>query len=795
MWANDFLHLTRGRLRSSVRSLRATWHNFVQIMRKIMSWKCVGGLLFGGMVALTIYAAHLSDIVKEKFEGPRFQLPTNIYARPLELFPGKKWPKRHIVSELTRLGYASVQEISGPGEFADTPDYLEIYSRQFSYLKDKVPAYHIRLTFSNDHVSTLQNAVSGQDLIQFKLEPLRYSSAASGEHEDRKLIRFEELPQHLIDALVSIEDERFYQHIGIDPRSIVRAIYSTASGNGVQGGSTLTQQLVKNFYLTPEQTIKRKLNEMLMAVILDWHYEKNEILQVYFNEVYFGQDGVRAIHGIELASQYFFAKSASKLQVHEAATLVGMLKGPSYYNPRRHNERAKTRRNIVLKKMFELGHLTEEQFGEATDAPLLTVASGGQFGSQNPGYIDRAFRELKDNFVDVDLDVNGLQIYTTLDPIIQDIAEKQIPKTLTDLEQKFALPAEHLQAAVVIIEPLSGKIIAMVGDRNIGFDGFNRAIDAKRQVGSLMKPFVYLNALDHPDRYSLMSMLDDSELTVEQRGQAPWTPQNYDRQYHGVVPLWQALAQSYNVASVRLGLDVGLESVVGLAHSMGASTQIEPYASAVLGAQEMNLVEIAQMYSTLAAKGYRVPLHSVSAVISQDDELRLPTGHIAKPVVAEQANYLTVSALQKVIEEGTAKSLSRWVPKKLGVAGKTGTSDALRDSWFVGFSDQYVGVVWIGNDKNKATKLTGASGAMVLWGKIFKDLDIQAHNLLMPKGVREHYVHRLSGRRVSSRCQEAIKLPFIVGSEPKKQFGCSGRKPTLKDEKSNWLLRLFGGDS
>lgn len=756
--------------------------------RYFFTWRGLAVLTLFMCSLLGAYTFHLNAIVVEKFEGPRFFLPNRIYARSLELYPGKKWSKAHLLWELGKLHYEPVEVVQSQGQYRDHGVYVEIYTRDFRFWDGLESGQWVRLTFVNGFVSTLQNQHSGRDIESLRLEPMMITGGGDP-HEDRKLVELEQLPENLINALIATEDQRFYRHWGVDPKSLARAFVSTVSGNGIQGGSTITQQLVKNFYLTPERTLKRKFNEMLMALILDWRYEKDEILETYFNEVYFGQDGSRSIHGVQLASEFFFGKSVEQLELAQCATLVGMLKGPSYYNPQRHLERARSRRDLVIGEMLQQGYISVEQANEARNQPLLVSSGASVANTEYPAFLDQVFRDLEGEGIDIDASKSGLKVFTYLDPVAQMIAETAMLEQLSQLENERDLPVGHLQSAIVIVRPGSGQLAAVVGGREVRFDGFNRSLDAKRQVGSLIKPVAYLTALEQPDRFNLTSMLDDTLLEVELPG-GTWTPQNYDKRYHGMVPLWEALAYSYNIPAVRVGMQVGLQAVADMVGALGAESSIKPYASMVLGAQEMSPLEVAKIYNSIASWGVKRDLRAVVAVVSGDDRVVIPPAP-AQPVASQQASYLITRALQHAVSEGTGRSLQRYVSPALAVAGKTGTTDDLRDSWFVGYNDDWLGVVWIGNDLNQPIALTGATGALTVWGKVFQQLGLAAYQPVQPKGVREYPVHRLSGRRVSSRCDDSVVLPFVVGSEPSKQFGCGGSRPGDSEE-DGWFDWLWG---
>lgn len=768
---------------------------YFRALRKIIrivfnKWTCLVAVgIF--LPALLGYMHHLDKIVTAKFQGKRFSVPIRVYARSLELYSGKALLKQQLQKEFELLNYHRVERVENPGEYADYGDYVVFFSRDFHYWDGALYAQRTRLTFANGFVSTLQNHDTGMDLAKVRLEPLLISGANGGQYEDRQLIDYEQVPQELINALIAVEDQRFYQHHGVDLKSLLRATASTLSGRGIQGGSTITQQLVKNFLLTPERTLKRKLNEMLMAIILEFRFSKKEILETYLNEVYFGQDGSRAIHGVELASQFYFGRSVAGLELQQSAMLVAMLKGPTYYNPRRNPERALERRNLVLEELYQQGLIDKELNLKAKAKPLGAAEKVAVVTTEYPNFLDLVFRQLREEYSDLDANQDGLSIFTTLDPVEQYFAESALAQGLQALEQQKNLPSQHLEGAIVIAEPKTGEVTALIGSRNPRYEGFNRALDAKRQIGSLIKPAVYLTALTQTDNYNLATLLDDTELSWQEPGAALWQPHNYDNQYHGAIPFWLSLAHSYNVSTARLGLELGIQNIIDTVHTLGVEAPLNPYASIVLGTPELAPFEVAQMYQVLAAGGIRIPLQSIRAVQLSSGELILPNHAKATRVVAARANYLLTRSLQLAVREGTGKGLQRFFAEDLQLAGKTGTTDNLRDSWFAGYSDDRLGIVWIGNDHNKSSGLTGASGALTIWGQLFSSIAMANLSPQAPHDVKEFYVDRSSGRQVSSHCENAITLPFVVGTEPDKQFGChagvSGGKGL-----TSWISRFLG---
>lgn len=737
--------------------------------------------------ALAAYCVYLDNIVRSQFEGKRFALPARVYARPLEVFPGKTLALAELRRELDLLGFARVAQVRGPGEYLSAADYVILQSRPFEFWDGPQASQLVRVSFAGNVVEDVREEGSGRPMDLFRLEPITIGGIYTTNNEDRQLVRYNQVPRHFIDALIAVEDKRFYYHHGVDPKGLLRAVFSTATGRGIQGGSTITQQLVKNFFLTPERTLKRKANEMLMAILLELHYEKNDILETYLNEVYFGQDGTRAIHGVGLASQFYFGRSVEQLKPHHSALLVAMLKGPTYYNPRRNPKRALERRNLVLAETGTQGYLTPQEFEVAIAQPLDVTRNAGMGLSNYPAFLDLVFRQLRRDYQEEDLRNEGLRIFSTLDPLVQQIAEKTLAEQLVQLEQRFKLAEGWLDGAVVVSVPQTGEVAAVIGSRKSGFEGFNRALDAKRPIGSLFKPAIYLTALEKPEAYTLSTLLDDEPLQFQEAGMASvWEPQNYDRQFHGAVPLWQALAYSYNVSSARLGLEIGVKPVLQTAQRLGVEEPLKPYAATFLGAAELPPIQVAQMYQTIAAGGFRVPLRAIREVLTAEGRPLKRYAINVEQVASSQSIHLLTRALQLAVEEGTAKSMRSILPQSLNLAGKTGTTDELRDSWFAGFSGNYVAVVWVGNDQNQPTGLTGATGALPIWGRMMAQLHPLPVPQTEPPGIHYLATHRSLGARVGGFCSDALKLPFVEGSEPEAEVSCSGNYTTTSKAKKWW---------
>ena len=736
-------------------------------------------LFFGLLIVFTGYLYFLDQQLTQRFEGRIWQLPAHVYSRPLELFVGKNISVQQLKFELGYLKYRKIDQL--PQQFAQYRQWnntFEIKTREFVFWDGKEPAHTIRVAIEDNKVSELIDIYKNQsaDLVRFDAG---YLTGIFPSHaQDRVLLKLDDVPDMFITMLLLIEDRRFFSHWGIDPRSIARALAANIySGRTVQGGSTLTQQLVKNLFLTQDKTLTRKINEAFMSLLLEFHYDKKLILETYLNEIYLGQDGRRAIHGFGLASQFYFGKALKNLSLDEMAVMVGMVKGASFYNPERNPDNALERRNIVLNIMQQSALITARQYEILSNKPVATVkhASSGLY----PAFIDAVKLQLQQDYQAEDLRSEGLRVFTTLDPYIQFKTEQAIKTTLPKLSK-----SKDLQAAAVVVSPLNGDVLAVVGDRNPTYKGFNRAINASRQVGSLMKPVVYLTALEAGAGYTLATMLDDSELIYKERNQQDWQPQNYDKQYHGEVTLYESLLKSYNIPAVRTALDVGLDKVVTTLSALGSRQKIPALPSLALGAVNMSPMEMVSIYQTLSTNGFHNPLRSVFAVLDKD---RQPLERYSLDVdnqVNPESVALINSALIDVTKYGTARHLSNNLD--IQVAGKTGTSDDLRDSWFAGFSGDVVTVVWTGFDDNRPTALTGSSGAMKIWQKLMKDVAYKPYLLPEMLALQKYWIDGKNGLLAEKGCENALQLSFIKGTQPKQHSSdCESGNG------SNWFLNLF----
>ncbi len=746
--------------------------------RRGFPWlKWLLGLTLLAMLVVGCYSLYLSQVVRIKFEGKRWAIPTRVYARPLELYVGANLTTERLQAELRALGYRKVKKVDSAAQWSRSGSRFVFQTRDFLFWDGMESSRRVSLRIGGSTVAALKDAASGKSLDVLRLEPPEIGSIYPSHKEDRVLVRRDELPDHLVAALLAAEDRDYFHHHGINLYSIARALMANVrAGRTVQGGSTLTQQLVKNFFLTPERSLWRKANEALMAIILDARYGKDEILEAYANEVFLGQDGDRAIHGFALAAYYYFNRPLNELNLAETALLVGLLKGASYYNPRKHPERALQRRNLVLQLMVDQGFIDQKTADKAMKQPLGVGKKGRLSNTRHPAFIDLVRRQLQRDYQEEDLTSEGLRIFTTLDPWAQQLLDKQISSGLSSLEKRRKLPAGTLQAAMVLVSPQGGEIRVLSGGREVGYAGFNRALDAVRPIGSLIKPVIYLLALSHPDDYSLVTLLEDEPVHLKDARGRVWSPKNYDKKAHGLVPLHRALAKSYNLATVHLGLALGVRNVVSLLHSLGVQRELSPLPSLLLGAVSLSPLEVAQFYQVFAAAGFRSPLRAIREIVdAQGQPLQrypLEVAQVAEPGPV----YLLDRNLVEVMRAGTGRGIRRYLPESLEVAGKTGTTDELRDSWFAGFSGDWLAVAWVGRDDNKPAGLTGSSGALVLWGRVMKALKPQPLGLLSPEDIVYIWVDPQTGYLSADYCEGAIAMPFIRGSEPQLRSDCLGEE-------------------
>jgi penicillin-binding protein 1B len=713
--------------------------------------------LLGLLVAIVVVAV-LDRRVTAQFEGRRWTLPARVYAQPLELYVGQTLSSARFAQELARLGYIPQVPVDRPGTFKRKGDRVDVYVRAFRFSDELQAAQRLRIGFAGETITTLADD-QGADLPVYRLDPLLIGSIFPIHGEDRIVVSPDQVPALLPAALKAVEDRKFDTHHGVNPLAILRALFvNVRAGQVEQGGSTLTQQLVKSYFLDSRRTIRRKVEEAIMAFILESRFEKADIMNAYINEIYLGQDGRRAVHGFGLASQFYFGKPLGELNLQEVALMVAIVRGPSYYDPRRHAERALERRNLVLKVLVDQGVVEQSDADRAARTPLGITDNAGRSANYFPAFLDLVRRQLREDYPESELTEQGLTVFTTLDPLLQEKAEDALSAELEQQDKSGRKAARGLEGSLVVTTPQTGEIVAVVGGRRASFDGFNRALDMERPIGSLAKPLVYLAALES-GRYTPASTVVDEPVTLKLDNGDLWKPGNYDRKIHGYVTMVRALTQSYNLATVNLGLDVGLGPVTKTYVQLGLEDAPPRYPSILLGAAQLNPVEVAQLYNTLANGGFRSPLRAVRSVIDAEGKpLKAPELELTEAAPAE-AVYTLNRMLIEVFNRGTARSALRSLPPGLVVAGKTGTSNDYRDSWFAGFSGGHLIVVWMGHDDNTPTGLTGTTGALQAWTRLMASISTNSFEPLMPEGVEDRWIDYYTGLETSPYCR-GLALPF-----------------------------------
>ncbi|EOV1173915.1 penicillin-binding protein 1B [Vibrio fluvialis] len=741
-----------------------------------LGWK-VGLALAAVLIFTGIY---LDSMIKQRFEGQLFELPTVVYARILTLEPGSDISIKQMRNELDVLNYRKVSQPRYAGEYSASSTRIELIRRPFEFADGPEPDRHVMLMFDDSGLTRIQSLEKRGDLGYLRIEPKMLGMLEKDTQEQRLFLRREQFPEVMIDALLTTEDRNFYQHDGVSPMAIARAMVANLkAGRTVQGGSTLTQQLAKNIFLSSDRTLWRKLREAYMALIIDYRYSKDRILEAYLNEVYLGQNGKEAVHGFGLASRLYFGQPLQELRIDQLALLVGMVKGPSYYNPMRYPERAKERRDLVLKLMMDQDILTAKQYEQAVTRPL-DVQKQARIASRQPAYFQQLSIELKQKLGDAFKSDTGLRVFTSLDPVSQAKLEEAVENQVPILARTAG---KDLEAAAIAVDRHSGEIRAMVGGKRTGYDGFNRALNASRPIGSLVKPAVYLTALAQPEKYNLATTLMDKPITLQGSEGNVWTPRNFDRQFRGEVPLYLALAKSLNVPTVQLGMQLGIENVTKTLEKLGVSRdEIRPVPSMFLGSFSLTPYQVAQMFQTVTNSGKKAPLSALRSVLDLDGNVLYESIPKVSQAVDQQAAWLTTYAMKRGVLEGTGRYLNSqfgWA----ALAGKTGTSSDSRDSWFVGVDGREVTTIWLGRDDNQPTKLTGSSGALRVYADYLRYRIPEKLVLPWPQGISTVGFSPSRTGGLELDCNNDFKLPVWDASGSwKKQ--CENR-PT------EWLKKLF----
>lgn len=702
---------------------RSLWRRFLSLLFK----------LFLVFVAVTVmYGIYLDQQIKERIDGNVWELPAAVYGQIIDLEPESEYSLSDVVTLLIGAQYRQQDtQATRPGEFIVSNDAVEIYRRPFTFPDGEEQAFRVRITFYDNRIDRITNLDTGRDFGLLKIDPKLITMMHSPNGEQRLFVPLKAFPDSLIKTLVATEDKRFYDHHGVSLYSIGRAIYVNLTTGRTEGGSTLTQQTVKNLFLTNERSLSRKIREAYMAMILDARYSKERILELYLNEVYFGQAGNEEIHGFPLASLYYFGRPVNELTLDQQAVLVGMVKGASLYNPWTQPKQVLERRNVVLKLTEQQGIIDDELYNLLSQRPLSVLPKGGVISPQ-PAFMQVVRSELRKQLGDKADHLSGMKIFTTFDPVAQAAAEQSVTNEIEKLRKSTN---KDLQTAMVIVSRETGEIRAIIGSAEPRYPGYNRAWLTRRAIGSLAKPSTYLTALGQPDRFQLNTWLDDSPLSIKLDNGSYWQPKNYDRKFRDRVMLVDALALSLNVPTVNLGMALGLDATKNTLQALGVpSDRITNLPSRLLGALELTPLETAQMFQTIANNGQRSPLSILRYVLTDKGELVYQNYPKQIQAVSQQSAYLTTYAMQQVVESGTSRSLKRKYGS-FNLAAKTGTSNDSRDSWFTGIDGKNVAVVWIGLDDHSPMKLTGATGALKIYSEYLQNNPPKRLSLPIPQNI------------------------------------------------------------
>lgn len=687
------------------------------------------------ILIIAIYGIYLDFHIRSRIDGEVWRFPATVYSRIVNLEPGMSYSEKEMINLLEGMQYRQVSRITRPGEFTIQENSIHILRRPFNFPNGQEGPIYARLDFKNNHLSRIENIKNKRNFGFFLLDPRLITMIQSPDAKQRLFVPRYGFPNLLVDTLIATEDCHFYEHDGINPYSIGRAMLANLNaGHAVQGGSTLTQQLVKNLFLSNERSLWRKANEAYMALLMDYRYSKDRILELYLNEVYLGHSDNNQIHGFPLASLYYFGRPVNELSLDQQALLVGMVKGASLYNPWRHPNLALERRNLVLKLLQGQGVIDLELYNMLSSRPLGVRPKGGVITPQ-PAFMHLVWHELQNKLGDKVNNLSGVKIFTTLDPVSQDAAEKAVEGGMLALRTTRNMP--DLEAAMVVIDRFTGEVRAIVGGANPQFAGFNRAVQARRLVGSLAKPATYLAALSDPDKYRLNTWLADEPLSLKQPNGDIWQPNNYDRKFRGQVMLIDALTNSLNVPTVNLGLSIGLAQISDTMQRLGIpSEEINLVPSMLLGAIGLTVMEVAQEYQTIASGGKRATLSALRSVVTKEGSILYQSFPQAKLMVPPQAAYLTLYAMQQSVINGTTSALSAKF-SEYNLSAKTGTTNDLRDSWFAGIDGKEVVIAWIGRDNNAPAKLTGANGALTLYQRYLENQTPLPLTVQPPDGIKQ----------------------------------------------------------
>jgi penicillin-binding protein 1B len=727
------------------------------------------------------YYHELEQEVVTRMSGKRWNIPSRIYSDSTIIYPGQSLKDLGFFERLARLNYHRTEpgQVNTRGEYSYDAQSgkLEIFLHSFLYPYHDFGGELVQVSLSrNDVIQSMRDPGTGKPVYSMELEPELISGIFEGNWEQRRLVRLSQIPPAQVDAILAAEDHRFYEHHGVDPLRIIKAALVDLTSHSIrQGGSTLTQQLMKNFFLSSERSYRRKIKEAVMAYIAERKYSKDEILENYINDIYLGRRGQEGIYGVWEASEYYFSKEPRDLTLGEMATIAGMISSPNRLNPLRHPDLARQRRNEVLAAMLEEGYISKAAYDAAVAEPLRAREVYTE-NNDAPYFVDYVKKELADRYPAAVLTAEGLRIFTTLDVHMEKLAEKAIRGNLANLEARYPRLArkeesQRLEECLVSLEPQSGKIRAMVGGRDYRQSQFNRVTQSKRQPGSAFKPITYLAAFQEtldggPVKLLPTSYVDDEQWTWQYADNMSWSPHNYRDRYFGHVTLEQALEESMNAATSKIAYTIGLDRVLEMAERMGFG-DLPAYPSIVLGGIEVSPMQLATAYSIIADYGMSVPPFAITAVV--DENGKVVEGHelSAEQAISPDLAYMGQFMLEQVINHGTGYP-ARQMGFKIPAAGKTGTTNDEKDAWFAGFTPNLLTVVWTGFDSKEDLNLTGAQASLPAWTTFMKAATASRPVLdfAVAPGIVEERVDPLTGYKASPWCPVTAEGVFPRGTEP-----------------------------
>jgi penicillin-binding protein 1B len=766
------------------------------------------GLLALGLVAFAVWSLLPFWRLAEQFEALTAEQPTRLYGRALELGVGEAFDERafHRELELTSYELRSSLDGLGQGAYARTGQGFVVFLRSFPTPSGLEPGRRLEVFVSGGRVARL--VLAGAAVERARLEPPLLASYFGPQQQDRRPVRLAEVPKHVIDSLIAAEDARFFQHPGVSPKGILRAVWVNLVGGELsQGGSTLTQQLVKNVFLSHERTVDRKVQEGILALFIEARYEKEKILEAYLNEIYLGASRGVNLMGFGSAARAYFGKDVAQLTLGEAATIAGLIPSPGRFSPFASLEVARERRNLVLDRMVEVGLLDAAVAAREQEKPMV-INPMPPARREAPYFADAVAEEALQRFGLNRLEASGHVILSTLRLADQRSAEGAIEWGLAQALKSWEKAPKGvgpLQSALISIDPRNGGILAYVGGRDHKASQFDRAGKARRQAGSSFKAVVYAAAFE-AGAVTPATLVEDAPLTVTAGGQT-WTPQNDDKEFAGWVTVRRAMEKSLNVPTARIAMLTGLERIVELAHDMGIEAPLKPYPALALGAFEVSPRELVTVYGTLAAGGMRPSVHGIEAVLDRQGKVVLGQPLAPPPrALSRQTAFMVTSVLQGVVNHGTGAGVRE---QGLGdpVAGKTGTTNGRRDSWFAGYAPTRATVVWLGYDDNAKTRLSGSRAAVPIWARFSTAVRPAGGypGFSTPQGVVAAQIDPASGGLAAFDCPGAITEYFREGQVPTSISDCSmtggllggpGGQGVTPERRGfrRWLQKVFGGD-